>query len=384
MALVPVVATLSSVLSNGFSIAVNPDGNPGGIFYSFRVIFGSTTKYVNSAGNLQDTKVFLPVTNQVVVNIIPNTLYSVALTAADDGAGLNESIVGPSAVEVTLASDPIIQAFTNIFSTTVMSHWGDNSNPVGTEYEVQLAPENNFLYSVFTSGWITETGYIFTSLLPAKTYFVRVKAKNSTGAETAWISLGSIQTSVGPNVVQVIRVHNLLSELRFLVTWQPNQETNIASYKIYRSESPTDNSNFNLLATIATPITSYSDQVPYKFGLKHYYKVTAVDDGGNESSLVLTTPAHDETYHSFEEQPFISHPLASDFIVNEKPIGDLDDINALFITEFPYRSGTVEVFLNGVRLRPTDHFVEGPLSQQITLTDPPNTGSEIRLNYIKF
>ena len=115
MALVPVAATLSSVTPTGFSIAVNADGNPGSTFYSFRVIFGATTKYVNSGGSLQDTKVFLNVTNQAVVNLIPNTLHSVALTAADDGAGLNESIVGPSAVEVTLAADPILSAFTNVF-----------------------------------------------------------------------------------------------------------------------------------------------------------------------------------------------------------------------------------------------------------------------------
>ena len=384
MTLLPNAPTLSSITSTGFSISVVPDGNPPSVYYSFRVIFNAITKYVNNTGNLQDVKVFLNVTSQNVINLIPNTLHSVALTAADNAAGLNESAVGPSSGATTLAADPIAQSFSNVFSTTVMANWGANDSPDGTEYEVQLAPDSNFLFSVVTSGWITDIGYIFTNLLPATTYFGRVKARNSVGAETAWISLASIQTKVGPNPVQVIRVHNLLSELRFLITWQPNQETNVVSYKIYRSESPTDNSNFSLLATVPTPITSYNDRVPFKFGLKHYYKVTALDDGGNESSLVLTTPAHDETYHSFEEQPFISHPLASDFIVNEQPIGDIDDVNVLFTTEFPYRSGTVEVFLNGVRIRPTDHFVEGPLSQQITFTDPPNTGSAVRLNYTRF
>lgn len=384
MASVPVAPTLSSITATGFSIQVNPDGNPAGTYYSFQVIYGIQVKYVTALGTLQDDKVFLNVTSQNVVNAIPNTLYSVALTAADNAAGLNESGIGLPAGATTIAADPMAQSFSNVFSTTVMSHWLANGNPDGTEYEVQLSTDVNFTVNVITSGWIIDIGYAFTNLLPAKTYFSRVKARDLTSVETNWVALGTVQTKVGPAVVQVIRVHNLLSELRFLITWQPNQETNIVNYKIYRSESPTDTANFLLLATVPIPITSYNDKVPYKFGIKNYYKVTAIDDGGNESSLNLTTPSHDETYHSFEEQPFISHPLESDFIKNEDPIGESNDVNQLFVTEFPYRKDSIEVFLNGVRLRPVDHFIEGPLSQQITLTSPPSTGSAVRVNYIKF
>jgi len=43
---IPVLPSLTGVLANIFTINVNPDGNPGGTFYAFRVIFGTTTKFV--------------------------------------------------------------------------------------------------------------------------------------------------------------------------------------------------------------------------------------------------------------------------------------------------------------------------------------------------
>ena len=64
MAFTPVAPTLSNILANGFKIDVNPDGNPGTTHYSFRVVFGATTKFVNGSGTLQDTQVFLNVTGE--------------------------------------------------------------------------------------------------------------------------------------------------------------------------------------------------------------------------------------------------------------------------------------------------------------------------------
>ena len=386
MALQPVAPTLSAIAVNGFKIDVNADGNPAppATFYAFEVIIGTETKFVGSLGSLQDTKVFLPVLSITITNATPNTLHSVRLSAADDAAGLNESVVGPSAGATTLAADPLAQPYTNIFSTTVMANWGANSNPTGTEYEVQLSPDSNFLFGVVTSGIITETGFIFINLLPTTTFFGRVRARNSVGALTSFVSLGSVLTATGPDTVKIIRVFNLLAERGFHITWQPNQETNIASYNIYRSESPTDPAGFVLLGSVPTPITSFDDFQPFTFGVVFYYLVTAVDDGGNESSIDLTTPAHENTFHSFEEQPFPNTLSHLNLVKDEIPLGAVDDANVLFTTAFSFRKDSVEVYLNGVKLLKTTDFAEGPLAQQITFTDPPNTGSTVTVNYVKF
>lgn len=386
MALTPVAPSISLVTANGFTISVNPDGNPvpPATYYSFAVVTGAGLFYVNALGVLQATKVFLPLLSIAVANAIANTFHTISLTAADDAVGTNESGSGPVATVTTLAALPLASGFTNVFSTTVMAHWNANANPVGTNYEVQISTDSSFITGVTSSGFITATGYIFTNLLPATTYYVRVRARSSVLALTAFVSLGSISTGSGPDTVKVIRVFNLLAERGYLITWQPNQETNIVSYNVYRSESPTDITNFQKLGTTSTPVLSWLDKVPFTFGIVFYYLVTAVDDGGNESSLELTTPSHENTYHSFEEQPFPNTISSSDFVTDETPAGAIDTVNTIFTTLVPYKKGSVEVYLNGIKQIPVVHFNEGPLSQQITFTDPPDTGGFIRVNYRKF
>jgi hypothetical protein len=386
MALTPVAPSISALTANGFTISVNPDGNPAPplTYYTFRVITGLGIFYVNALGVLQATKVFLPVLSITVINAVPNTLHTISLTAADDAIGTNESVNGPVITATTLAAQPITASFANVFSTTVMANWLANANPTGTEYEVELATDPSFLTGVVTSGFVTTVGYVFTNLIPSITYYGRVKARNSVLAVTSLTSLGSVNTATGPDTVKAIRVFNLLAERGYLITWQPNQETNIANYRVYRSESPTDIVNFQKIGETATPVLSVLDRVPFTFGIVFYYSVTAVDDGGNESSLLLTTPVHENTYHSFEEQPFPNSISPLDFVTDETPIGVIDTVNTLFITLAPYRKGSVEVYLNGVKMLPGVHFNEGPLSQQITFTDPPDLGGFIRVNYKKF
>jgi hypothetical protein len=386
MALTPVASLISAVTATGFTITVDVDGNPAppATYYSFKVVFGAETKYVNSLGQLQNDQEFLPVLSVAVTNATPNTTHSVTLTAADDALGIGESSSGPASLVVTDAAQPAAASFTNLFSTTVMAHWGANGNPDGTEYEVEISPNVSFLSGVISSGIITDLGYTFTNLLPSTTYYGRVRARNSALVYTPYTSLGSVFTPVGPNPVRAIRVYNLLAERGYIITWQPNQETNIASYKVYRSESPTDTANFKLLATVPVTQLQHTDKVPFTFGIVFYYVVAAVDDGGNESSISQTTPAHENTFHSFEEQPFVTTVSATDFVHDEEPVGVVDTVNVLFTTLFPYRPGTVELYLNGVKLIPIEDFNEGPLPQQITFTDPPNTDGEIRVSYIKF
>lgn len=386
MPFTPVAPSISSATASGFTITVNPDGNPTppATYYSFRVVTVAGAQYVNSLGVLQATQVFLPLLSITVTSATPNTFHSVQLSAADDAIGTNATVLSPVATVTTLAAQPLAASYTNVFSTTIMSNWTANGNPSGTNYEVQLSTDPSFVTGVVSSGFITTTGYIFTNLLPSTAYYARVRARNSVLDLTSFTSLFSITTLSGPDSVKAIRVFNLLAERGYMITWPPNQETNVVSYNVYRSSSPTDDASFEKLGSTLKPVTSFLDTVPYTFGLVFYYKVTAVDDGGNESSLELTTPSHENTFHSFEEQPFPNTISSSDFVNDETPVGVIDTVNVVFTTIAPYRKGSVEVYLNGVKQIPGVHFNEGPLSQQITFTDPPDTGGFIRVNYRKF
>jgi hypothetical protein len=279
---------------------------------------------------------------------------------------------------------PIAKPFKNVFSTTVTADWDVNSNPNTVEYFVQLSSDPAFIFNVQSSGWSTTVGYAFTLLQGNVTYYGRVKARNPSLEETAYVSLSSILTPLGPDTVKTIHVYNLLAERGFLIKWEPGLETNLVNYKVYRSSSPTDFSSFSFIATTPANVTSYIDNVPFSFGIVYYYIVTAIDNGGNESSLDKTTPVQDNTFHSFEEQPFPTTISTTDFVDDETPIGLVNTVNTLFTTLHIYKPGTLEVYLNGVRQHRGLDFTEGPLSQQFVFLDPPDTGGIVRVDYIKF
>jgi hypothetical protein len=80
------------------------------------------------------------------------------------------------------------------------------------------------------------------------------------------------------------------------LTWAPNSENDIGSYRVYRGTS----AGFapgpgNLIATV--PVPGHSDPGP----AGRYYKVSAVDVNGNESGFALLTP--DGTADVAEEGP---------------------------------------------------------------------------------
>ncbi len=68
--------------------------------------------------------------------------------------------------------------------------------------------------------------------------------------------------------------------------WDPNTEPDLASYRIYRGNSPSFTpAPGNLVASV--PDTGYVDHV----GVTYFYKLTAVDSHGNESAATLLVPS---------------------------------------------------------------------------------------------
>ena len=381
---IPVAPTLSTITSTSFVITVGADGNPVGTFYAFQVVYNSLTKYVNSMGVLQDAKVFLNVPSITLLGVLPNTFHSVSLSAADDVTGLNETAAGPVATATTLASLPLALPYSSVYSTTFIATWNVNSNPVSTQFLAETSPDPSFIFNVSSSGWITGSSYTFTNLLPNTTYYSRVSARNSVLVATSSVSLGPTVTPIGPEPIRALHVYNLFAERGFLLKWGSGLENNLVNYRIYRSSSPSDNGSFDLIATTPVNVTSYIDNVPFTFGLTWYYKVTALDNGNNEGALERTTPVNDMTYHSFEEQPFPTTVSALDFVTDEIPSGVVDDVNIVFSTTSAFRKGSLQVYLNGVRMHHTIDFVEGPGPQQFTMVDAPAVSGVLRISYTKY
>lgn len=66
--------------------------------------------------------------------------------------------------------------------------------------------------------------------------------------------------------------------------WEQNTESDLAGYRVYRSESPTI-SNPPTSAPIATPTTNEFVDTTGIEGTTYYYVVTAVDLSANESGI---------------------------------------------------------------------------------------------------
>ncbi len=66
------------------------------------------------------------------------------------------------------------------------------------------------------------------------------------------------------------------------LTWSPNNEKDLAGYKVYRSTTPGTYGKGNIIATIGGNITTYQ-AAGLKFGTTYYFVVTAFDIAGNES-----------------------------------------------------------------------------------------------------
>jgi fibronectin type 3 domain-containing protein len=315
--------------------------------------------------------------------LVPNTLFSVRLAAATDAIGTGDTGFGPPATFTTAAAQPIFQPFSAIYSTQVTANWLPNFNNDETEYYVQLSTDPSFIFNVVNSNWVTNNSFIFSNLLPNTIYYGQVKARNSVLAETSYITLGSVTTPAGPSQVQGIRSTNLLANRGFLITWSANVEPNIALYRVYRSSSPTDNSSFQMIGSTPANVTSYVDNVPYSFGITYYYKVTALDNGNNESSLEETSPVQDMSFSQFVEQPFVTSVTTADIINQEIPSGQINSINMLYTTTYPFKKGTLNVYLNGVQMiLGVDYVLNIP--QQFTMTSAPESPDLIRVSYLKF
>lgn len=71
------------------------------------------------------------------------------------------------------------------------------------------------------------------------------------------------------------------------IDWSASNSSDVVGYNVYRASSPYQKINQNL---IPASVTTYIDK-DVEQGIKYYYKITAVDDAGNETDLALAVPS---------------------------------------------------------------------------------------------
>jgi len=112
------------------------------------------------------------------VGLLPNTLYTFRAQARN--GDIDHTPFSPLAEIYTLSMVPTATTFSDITVQSLLTHWGANGNPAGTQYW----SEN--IISSASSGWIASTQWLDTDLSPNARYSYRVKARNGDGVETAF------------------------------------------------------------------------------------------------------------------------------------------------------------------------------------------------------
>lgn len=110
----------------------------------------------------------------------PNTASAVAGVRAVNGAGSGAVTSLAGAPVYTAAADPVTVTFSGLSASSVTVSWAPGANPAGTLYQVQRSTAGaGGPFSSVAVG--TQSQFFEPALLPASTYFYRVRAVNFDG-----------------------------------------------------------------------------------------------------------------------------------------------------------------------------------------------------------
>lgn len=125
---------------------------------------------------------------------------------------------------------------------------------------------------------------------------------------------------------------------------------------------------------IATKIAVYLNRTRLK--LTEDYTETAP----NEITLNIAPTTGDDLWVDYVRSDSVAVGGTSERNTNEEPTGLVNGTNLIFTTSEPFISGSVEVFLNGMKQDLTTHYTESGASQ-ITFVTAPQTGDSVRISY---
>ncbi len=191
---------------------------------------------------------------------------------------LAKSVLAMAAHYSYLSSPPTNLSVADTGSgSSLQLNWDAVTDPLVDHYKVRWGVSEwdfSFAADSYTNS------FQITGLSEGDTCFIAVSSVDQSGLE-------SYQTRASGIPMPIPRTPNGLSEMPQLdaiaLSWNPNQELDLASYHLYRSLS--EQNPGELIAVINAPQTTYCDSgLP---GLIDYYcyRLSAVDFQGNESSL---------------------------------------------------------------------------------------------------
>ncbi|MFH1689796.1 MAG: S8 family serine peptidase [Candidatus Eisenbacteria bacterium] len=156
--------------------------------------------------------------------------------------------------------------------------WNANSEPDMDHYRLERADNPSFIGA--TSFTTASTSYADSGLTPGDTYYYRVFAVDAGSNESdASATDSAVATDLPPAPPTGLVAVPGPSEGEIVVSWNPNSEPDFDRYRLQRSTAPDFEPGSE---PFEGAVASYTDTglVP---GETYYYRVIAIDLGGNES-----------------------------------------------------------------------------------------------------
>lgn len=224
----------------------------------------------------------------VDTGLMPSTEYSYAITVTnrdDQESKATESI--QVATLPTIEPVAFIQALSEQ-PRQVKVLWRPHTNPSVSHYVVQkLIPQ-----AQRTSGWKTikkldnrfNIEYIDKGLKDNTTYVYRIKAVTFDGAyskPTLGVKATTKELPIPPMDIQATK--DLPKKI--FIKWTKSPTKDVIKYRIYRSKF--ENASYDMVNEVTKDTNSYTDKFE-EDGRKAFYKITALDADGLESTLAVT------------------------------------------------------------------------------------------------
>ncbi len=213
--------------------------------------------------------------------LTPGDTYFYRLSAVDDGGNAS----GATGTEYAIATDLAPATPTGLGAVTgaaegeINIDWNDNSESDFDHYRLERDTDDGFGPG---SDPFDTPASVFpdSGLIPGETYYYRVIAVDAGGNESApSAAVHADAQDLPPAAPTGLVAEPGAGEGEIDISWDSNPELDVAHYRVERDDSP----SFSSPVTYTVAGTSHTDSgfVP---GDRYYYRVYAVDEGGNESA----------------------------------------------------------------------------------------------------
>jgi len=213
--------------------------------------------------------------------LTPGDTYFYRLSAVDDGGNTS----GATGTEYAIATDLAPATPTGLVAVTgagegeIDVDWNDNSESDFDHYRLERDTDDGFGPG---SDPFDTPASVFpdSGLIPGETYYYRVIAIDANGNESApSASMFAAAQDLAPAAPTGLVAVSGTNEGEIDISWDANTESDLDHYRVERCDSP----SFPSPVTYTVAGTSHTDS-GFGPGDRYYYRVYAVDEGGNESS----------------------------------------------------------------------------------------------------